>query len=318
MIVIHHNFDETAFKWLWAKYVKAGNLHCHCTACILGSYSKKFSGTSNHELKSQPTIIMDEIDEKLYNAIYFCGVLKKGYLNKDPLKNNYRHNVHFAVRPLKGAQDEWNFENWHVKIENGIIVRIPNACELPEKYFTLPYSSHFYTCRIFRWMLGHFYPDSLIDITYGYPNCNVRLESGEMMSLYGLFDKIKNDGFKYARNCFEGEEGLMYLKNLVQVHHLTGSNPYLLSFKNNCFDRKLYSSIILEKAKNSDSIMLLPKQRISIENEGNSLQLSNDYLLWPLFEIGIEDYLDTVATYQERNYIEIQHYRTQTMYQDDH
>ena len=318
MIKIHHNFDETKFKWLWAKYVCKGKTDSHCTTCIPGYYSKKFSGTSNRAFNTQPFLVMDEVINDAYEAIYFCGVIKKGYLNKNPLKNNYRHNVHFAVHPLKGSQDEWNFENWHVKIEDGIIERIPDVCELPEKYFHFPYSSHFYTCRIFRWMLGHFYPDSLIDVTYGYPNCNVHLESGEMMSLYGLFDIIKKDGFKYARNCFEGEDGLMYLKKLIQVHHLTGSNPYLLSFKNNCFDRKLYSSIILEKAKNSDSIMLLPKQRISIENEGNSLQLSNDYLLWPLFEIGIEDYLDTVATYQERNYIEILHYRTQTMYQDDH
>ena len=26
MITIHHNFDEKKFKWLWAKYVKAGNI----------------------------------------------------------------------------------------------------------------------------------------------------------------------------------------------------------------------------------------------------------------------------------------------------
>lgn len=164
MIIIHHNFDETKFKWLWAKYVRGGRIEKHCTASIPGLYSKKFSGTSNRDLLSQPTLCMDEVQEDMYEAIYYCGVLKKGYLQNDPLKNNYRHNVHFAVRPMEGAHDVWDFENWHVEIENGILERIPETYELHDKFFAEPYNSHFYTCRIFRWMVGHFYPELLHDV----------------------------------------------------------------------------------------------------------------------------------------------------------
>jgi hypothetical protein len=45
---------------------------------------------------------------------------------------------------------------------------IPHTYELGEKFFKAPYTSHFYTCRIFRWMVGHFYPQYLRDITQGY------------------------------------------------------------------------------------------------------------------------------------------------------
>lgn len=308
MIVIHHNFDEKAFKWLWAKYVKAGNIHSHCTACILGPYSKKFSGSQNHDLKSQPTLVMDEFDSDSYEAIYFCGVLKKGYLNKNPLKNNYKHNVHFAVRPQDGAVDEWIFENWYVKIEGGLLEKIPTVSELPEIFFQHPYSPHFYTCRIFRWMLGHFYSDVLIDVTYGYPDCNVYLETGETMSLYSLFDIIISEGFNYAQNSFEGEEGLSFLKSLNQDYRLGGLNLYLLSFKNKCFDRGVFSNYILKKAKNSNSKKVIPRQKIYIETGKKLLMLSKDSLLWPLFEIGIENYLDNVATYQERKFIDIPRY----------
>lgn len=102
MITIHHNFNETKFKCLWAKYIKAGNIEKHCTASMIGPYSKKFSGASNH-LLSQPNIVMDECSN--FESIYFCGVLKAGYLNRNPLKNNYPHNVHFIVKPVDGNHD---------------------------------------------------------------------------------------------------------------------------------------------------------------------------------------------------------------------
>lgn len=160
MITIHHNFDERKFKWLWAKYVKAGNIDKHCTACLIGPYSKKFSGASNHDLLEQPSLVMDEVPEGQYEAIYFCGVI---YLNKNPEKNNYRHNVHFAVVPCEGAEDVWDFEEWHVEIEGGKLERIPATYELADEFFKAPYNAHYYTCRIFRWMVGHFYQDKLRD-----------------------------------------------------------------------------------------------------------------------------------------------------------
>lgn len=157
MVIIKHNFDETKFKWLWAKYVKAGNLQKHCTACLKGPYSKKFSGTSNSDLLSQTTLLMDEVPESEYKAIYFCGVLKKGYP-----KSNYPHNVHFAIIPQKGAQDSWQYENWRVEIENGVLSPIPAEDKLDSIFFSHPYDEHYYTCRIFRWMVGFFYPQYLI------------------------------------------------------------------------------------------------------------------------------------------------------------
>lgn len=158
MITIHHNFSPSQFKWLWAKYVHGGDDTRHCTACIKGRYSKKFSATSNPKMLTQKTFIMDEQPDGSYDAIYFCGVVKKGYLNKDPLKNNYPHNVHFAVVPREGARDVWDFEGWHVEIEGGVLSRIPAEDELSEKYFCAPYDAHYYTCRIFRWMVGFYYP----------------------------------------------------------------------------------------------------------------------------------------------------------------
>lgn len=60
MIIINHNFKLSKPKWLWAKYVYAGDLSKHFTACIKGKYSKKFSGTSNKDMISQTVLFMDE------------------------------------------------------------------------------------------------------------------------------------------------------------------------------------------------------------------------------------------------------------------
>lgn len=160
MIVIKHNFDETKFKWLWAKYVKSGNLEKHCTACLKGPYSKKFSCASNKNLLQQPVLTMDEVPSDDYQAIYFCGVLKKGYP-----RSNYPHNVHFAVVPEEGATDVWDFENWHVEITGRKLSPIPSEEMLNEKFFVAPYDEHYYTCRIFRWMLGFFYPEYIKTLT---------------------------------------------------------------------------------------------------------------------------------------------------------
>lgn len=157
MIEIYHNFDSSRFMWLWAKYVNAGRIEKHCTGCLVGPYSKKFSGTANKELTNQTNLLMDECDN--FEAIYFCGVLKEGYLNKNPEKNNYRHNVHFVVLPQPGNSDVWKFENWKVTIKNGILERIPETYELDNSLLKSPYNAHYFTCRIFRWMVGHFYPE---------------------------------------------------------------------------------------------------------------------------------------------------------------
>lgn len=157
MVTIRHNIDETKFKYLWAKYVKGSNIERHCAQCVPGTFSKKFSGAWNSNLLDQPILEMNEVPDGEYEAIYFCGVFKKGFSTK----KNYPHNLHLAIIPQEGHNDVFDFENWHIEIEGGYIDRIPSEEELPEQFFKDPYDYHYFTCRIFRWMVGHFYPEIL-------------------------------------------------------------------------------------------------------------------------------------------------------------
>ncbi len=163
MITINHNFDASKFKWLWAKYVHAGRLDVHCQACIIGPFSHKFNGNSELSELNKNTIVMDEYPLSTYDAIYFCGVIKRGLESG----KNYRHNVHFAVHPEEGRSDEYDFENWHVEITGGTLEVIPATYELSDSFFGEGYHSHYWTCRIFRWMVGHYYPEKLVDLTKG-------------------------------------------------------------------------------------------------------------------------------------------------------
>lgn len=151
MITIRHNFDPEQFDWLWAKYVNGGNISQHCFICLKGTQSKKFSKAYNPEMGSQHIMTMDEMPDGDYDAIYFCGVTKRGYL----------HNVHLVVRPESGATANWKFQSWEVEIENGTIETIPCAGELKPEYFYPPYDEQYYTCRNFLWMVGRYYPEVL-------------------------------------------------------------------------------------------------------------------------------------------------------------
>lgn len=77
MITIRHNFDPEQFQWLWAKYVNGGDISQRCYACLKGRPSKKFSKAYNPDMADQPVIVMDEMAEGDYDAVYFCGVSKK-------------------------------------------------------------------------------------------------------------------------------------------------------------------------------------------------------------------------------------------------
>lgn len=313
MITIHHNFDETKFKWLWAKYVKAGNIEKHCTACMIGPYSKKFSGTSNHNLLEQPTLVMDEVPEGQYEAIYFCGVLKKGYLNKNPLKNNYPHNVHFAIRPVDGEHDVWDFENWHVEIENGKLERIPATYELGAKFFKEPYTPHFYTCRIFRWMVGHFYPQELIDRTYGYPEFIYESGTERKINLYELFNTIRENGYNYAKLQFEEDNDCgTYFDSVIEQYEANHPestaavrDKRLFVFTHNLFNRADFKDGTIDCASCGGADYMEYEHYTYFEYEGVEMYLSEEALLWPLFEMGIEDYLDMVDQNQQRKYIQI-------------
>lgn len=114
MIEMVHNFDPNQFMWLWAKYVVGFNEKYHCTNSIRGRYSTKFN-KSSPALTVSPSVQFDEQAWGSYRAIYVCGVSKRGY----PKKQNYSHNVHAAILPEIGAEDQWSFENWRVTIQNG-------------------------------------------------------------------------------------------------------------------------------------------------------------------------------------------------------
>ena len=274
MITIHHNFDERKFKWLWARYVKAGNIEKHCVNSIPGTYSKKFSGASNHDLLNQPELVMDEVPEGKYEAIYFCGVLKKGYLNKDPLKNNYSHNVHFAVKPLKGAHDTYDFENWHVEIEDGILEKIPTTYELKEKFFTEePYTSHYYTCRIFRWMVGHFFSEEL-----------------QAQSLTDEDSKEIKQGYFFAEKIF------------TDFNDDNQGNYWQQTFNSKCISDFVFK----KKSSKSEQIKnYLFEHGLINRNDIRNFILSNVKSPSKLFQVGIEDYLETVLTYQDRKFIKL-------------
>lgn len=152
MIKIKHNLDADKFKWLWSKYVQEGNDEKHCTNSLKGKYSKKFS-KHNENFNNETTMVFDEQPEDSFKAIYICGVINAGYSQK----KNYPHNVHLAIVPQKGARCLYEFEEWKIEIEDGMISMIPEIEQLPEKYQSLP--EEYVTCRIFRWAIGYFFND---------------------------------------------------------------------------------------------------------------------------------------------------------------
>jgi hypothetical protein len=148
-VLIRHNFTPEDFMWLWAKYVVGFNEKYHCTNCLRGRYSHRFSKPRNPQLAQQREIAFDE--QGSYHAIYICGVAKKGY----SAKKNYEHNVHLAVKPAVSHNSRFEFENWTVEVENGVVLPIPGPEKLRPNLKSLP--AAYTTCRIFRWAAG-FYP----------------------------------------------------------------------------------------------------------------------------------------------------------------
>lgn len=143
-IVLEHNLDPQRFMWLWAKYVRGVNDQKHCTNSLLGKYSHRLGG-HNTDLQSTVRLVLDEFPPGTISAVYICGVAKQGYRNHE----NYPHNLHATILPQPGRRDMFSFENWLLKVENGVFDRIPALGELPEVYRKLP--DEFTTCRIFRW-----------------------------------------------------------------------------------------------------------------------------------------------------------------------
>lgn len=147
-IRIRHNFDEREFSYFWGMYVRSGNLQHHCLRCLNGTKSKQTWG-EGHELSQHPELVMDEVATDKYRALYLCGGSRKGYA----------HNVHLVITPKPGATATWDFDGWHVDIENGELSPIPAEERLDDRFFAAPYDDHYTTCRNFRWMVGFFYPE---------------------------------------------------------------------------------------------------------------------------------------------------------------
>jgi hypothetical protein len=147
-VTIRHNFTPDDFMWLWAKYVVGFNEQYHCTNCLRGRYSHRFSKARNPLLAAEREILFDEHSGHI--AIYICGVARKGY----SIKKNYEHNVHVAIQPEAGASSSFVFEQWNVQVENGVLCVIPSAESLPQRLRRLP--ATYTTCRIFRWAATNF------------------------------------------------------------------------------------------------------------------------------------------------------------------
>jgi len=142
-VIIRHNFVPDDFMWLWAKYAVGFNECYHCTNCLRGRYSTRFSKARNPGLANDCTITFDE--HAGHQAIYICGVARKGYSSK----KNYEHNVHLAIRPSPGRRSFFAFEDWHVEAEDGEVLSIPGTDDLDRRFLQL--APAFTTCRIFRW-----------------------------------------------------------------------------------------------------------------------------------------------------------------------
>ena len=316
MITIHHNFDETKFKWLWAKYVRAGNIEKHCTASLIGPYSKKFSGSTNKNLLSQPVLVMDEIPETSYEAIYFCGVLKQGYLSKNPLKNNYQHNVHLAVRPVEGGHDIWDFENWHVEIEGGVVERIPATYELSEKFFHTPYTSHYYTCRIFRWMVGHFYPNELQDLSLNLPEI-IQVECYPKDAFFptkNIIEAFIKHGYECAEYYFMEAGGDSNACPWEELSKESEKVDIELKRKHVLIRGEFNRNIFFESCQVHDWMMFdTDKKVIDVDGIEREVNLSTVYDVTPidyvmanrLYDIGMNEFLDMVAPYQKRDIVKL-------------
>ena len=143
-IILHHDFQPKRFHWLWAKYVNGTTAAHHCTNCLRGRYSRRFS--AHNPGMFGRTLVLDEQPAGAWGALYLCGVAKRGYP-----RSNYPHNVHLALVPCPGAEASWTFEDWSVRAENAVLLPIPDEDALPDDLRALPPA--FTTCRIFRWAM---------------------------------------------------------------------------------------------------------------------------------------------------------------------
>jgi hypothetical protein len=148
---IWHNFTPDDFMWLWAKYVVGFNEKYHCTNCVSGRYSHRFSKARNPQLAQQREIDFDE--HSCHHAIYICGVARKGY----SVKKNYKHNVHLAIKPTPSSTSRFQFEKWTVEVQNGVVLPIPGPEAMLPIFKDLP--DAYTTCRIFRWAAGFYTAD---------------------------------------------------------------------------------------------------------------------------------------------------------------
>lgn len=160
-------------------------------------------------------------------------------------------------------------------------------------------------------MVGHFYPEELIDTTYGYPEIIYETGTERAINLYELFSTIRENGFNYAKLYFE-EDNETYFDYIVNEYREKNGikksirDNRLFSFKNKLFIRSDFSDAMSEWASTGGADWMEYEHNTYFIYDGIELHLSEVLLLWPLFEIGIEDYLDMKIQDQERKFIPVE------------
>lgn len=150
-IIIQHNFDAKQFSKLFAMYTYGCKPYDHCNRCLKKYFSKKFN-SKNPFFNEETNLELNEYSDKNWDAIYVCGV-RKGYWS-DKKEQVYPHNVHFAIIPAVGKTDLWEFENWKVTVQNGVIEQVPSESQLDKRFSDFPKECT--TCRIYRWAVTHY------------------------------------------------------------------------------------------------------------------------------------------------------------------
>ena len=237
-------------------------------------------------------------------------------MNKNPLKNNYPHNVHLAIRPVVGASDNWDFENWHVEIENGKLERIPATYELSEKFFHSPYNSHYYTCRIFRWMVGHFYPNELQDIRLNLPEiipveCNLK---EILFPTKNIIEAFIKHGYECAEYYFMNAEGDANCWPWEDLSKESEKVDIELRRKHVLMRGEFNRNIFFESCQVHDWMIFDTDVKvIDVEGFERDVHLSSIYDVDPidcamanrLYDIGMNEFLDMVAPYQKRDIVNL-------------
>ena len=154
----------------------------------------------------------------------------------------------------------------------------------------------------------------MIDTTYGYPEIIYEKGTERAINLYELFSTIRENGFNCAKLYFEeNNDSETYFDELVDNYRSVTPgfvkpirDTRIFTFKNRLFDRADFTEETLIRASTGGADYMEYEHNTYLIYDGIELHLSEELLLWPLFEIGIEDYLDMKMQDQERRFIPVE------------